>query len=147
MCFIILIDLYTTHHNSLGICRQLKIHNFYGTYNISTQCICMGTESLLVYSFLSVWWKGAPSTNENRICGRVNCITYLLWYYNWFSCYELGVILEASRTTYLYSCYFLCVFYIYVSPAYSVISRYVLGFFMLSSVYVFFSFVVIYISK
>ena len=87
-----------------------------------------GDRKLACLQFLSVWWKGAPSTNENRICGRVNCITYLLWYYNWFSCYELGVILEASRTTYLYSCYFSCVFYIYVSPAYSVISRYVLAF-------------------
>ena len=47
---------------------------------------------------------------------------------------------------YWLGCYFLCVFYINVSPAYYVISRYVLGLFMLS-IHVLFSFVVTYISN
>ena len=51
MCFIILNDLYMAHHNSLGICHQLKIRHLYGTFNFSTQCICMGTGSLFVYCF------------------------------------------------------------------------------------------------
>ena len=71
MCFIILNDLYMTH-NLLGIRRQLKISHLYGTFNFTTQCICMGTGSLLVYRFS---WKGAPSTKENGICGSVNCIS------------------------------------------------------------------------
>ena len=37
------------HHNSLGICHQLKICHVYETLNFSTQCICMGTGSLFVY--------------------------------------------------------------------------------------------------
>ena len=41
------------HHNSLGIRRQLKIRHLYGTFNFSTQCISMGTGSLLVYRFSS----------------------------------------------------------------------------------------------
>ena len=49
MCFIDLNHLYTAHHNSLGICHQLKIRNFYETFNFSTQCICMGTGRLFVY--------------------------------------------------------------------------------------------------
>ena len=53
MCFIILNDLYTAHHNSFGICHQLKIRHLYGTFNFSTQCICMGTGSLFVYGFSS----------------------------------------------------------------------------------------------
>ena len=51
MRFIISNDLYTAHHNSLGICHQLKIRHLYGTFNFSTQCICMGTRSLFVYGF------------------------------------------------------------------------------------------------
>ena len=58
MCFIILNDLYMAHHNSSGICRQLNIHHLYGTFNFSTQCICMGTGCVLVYRFLSFSWKG-----------------------------------------------------------------------------------------
>ena len=57
MCFIILNGLCTAHHNSLGICHQLKILHLYGTFNLSTQCICMGTGSLFVYSFRR---KGCP---------------------------------------------------------------------------------------
>ena len=72
MCFIILNDLYMAHHNLLGICRQLKIRHLYGTFNFSTQCICMGTGSWFVYRFSSFSWKGAPSTKENSICGSVN---------------------------------------------------------------------------
>ena len=49
MRFIILNGLYTAHHNLLGICHQLKIRHLYGTFNFSTQCICMGTGSLFVY--------------------------------------------------------------------------------------------------
>ena len=39
------------HQNSLGLCHQLKICHFYGTFNFLTQCtcICMGTVSLFVY--------------------------------------------------------------------------------------------------
>ena len=74
MCFIILNDLYMAHHNSLCICRQLKIRHLYGTFKYSTQCICIGTGSLLVYRFSSFSWKGAPSTKENGICGSVNCL-------------------------------------------------------------------------
>ena len=51
MCFIILKDLYTTHHNLLGICHQLKICHFNGTFNFSTQRICMGIGSLFVCVF------------------------------------------------------------------------------------------------
>ena len=51
MCFIISNDLYMAHHNLIGICHQLKIHHLYGTFNFSTQCICMGTRSLFVYGF------------------------------------------------------------------------------------------------
>ena len=57
MCFIIFNDFYMTHHNLLGICRQLKIRHFYGTFNFSTQCICMGTGSL--------------STSFRCFCGNV----------------------------------------------------------------------------
>ena len=71
MCFIILNNLNMAHHNSLGI-SQLKIRHLYGTFNFSTQCICMGTGSLFVYRFSSFSWKGAPSTKENGICGSVN---------------------------------------------------------------------------
>ena len=62
------------HHNSLGIRRQLKIHHLYGPFNFLTQCICMGTGSLLVYRFTSFSWKGVPSTKESSICGSVNCL-------------------------------------------------------------------------
>ena len=44
-------DFYTAHHNSSGICHQLKIRHLYGTFNFSTQCICMGTGSLFVCDF------------------------------------------------------------------------------------------------
>ena len=52
MCFIILNDLY--------MAPQLKIHHLYGTFNFSTQCICMGTGSLLVDWFLSFCGKARP---------------------------------------------------------------------------------------
>ena len=42
---------YTAHHNWLGICHQLKIRHLYGTFNFSTQRICMGIGSLFVYGF------------------------------------------------------------------------------------------------
>ena len=95
MCFIILNDLYMAHHNSLGICRQLKIHHLYGTCNFSTQCICMGTGSLLVYRFSSFSWKGAPSTKENRICGSVNCTSVFarflrVWWWCWYQPHTPG---------------------------------------------------------
>ena len=67
-----LIDLYMAHRNSLGICSQLKIRHLYGTFNFSTQCICLGTGSLFVYRFSPFSWKGAPSTKKNRISGSVN---------------------------------------------------------------------------
>ena len=57
MCFIILNDLYTAHHNLLSIC-----HHLYGTLNFSTQCICMGTGSLLVYGFRG---KARPLRRKN----------------------------------------------------------------------------------
>ena len=76
MCFIILNDLYTAHHNSLGICHQLKICHLYGTFNFSTQCTCscMGTGSLFVYSFRCIRGK------EKRICGSVNLMSaFMKW--------------------------------------------------------------------
>ena len=62
MCFIILNDLYTAHHNLLGTCtcHQLKIRHLYGTFNFSTQCICMGTGSLFVYGFCHFRGKARP---------------------------------------------------------------------------------------
>ena len=77
ICFIILIDLYTAHHNSLGICHQLNIRHLYVTFYFLTRCICMGTGSLFVYRLSSFSWKGAPSTKEKRICGSVNCLPIL----------------------------------------------------------------------
>ena len=74
----ILNDLYTAHHNLLCICHQLKIRHLYGTFNFSTQCICMGTGSLFVYRFSLFSWKGAPSTKENCICGSITCTKYIL---------------------------------------------------------------------
>ena len=45
-------DLYMAHRNSIRyICHQLKIRHLYGTFNFSTQCICMGTRSLFVHGF------------------------------------------------------------------------------------------------
>ena len=76
MCFIIINDLYMAHHNSLGICRQLKIRHLYGIVNFSTQCIYVGTGSLFANRFSSFLWKSAPSTKENGICGSVNCFSY-----------------------------------------------------------------------
>ena len=59
MCFIILNDLYTVHHNLLGIC-QLKVRHLYGTFNFSTQCICMGIGNLFVYGFRRFRGKVRP---------------------------------------------------------------------------------------
>ena len=50
------------HHNSLGICHQLKIRHLYGTFNFSIQCIYMGTGSLFVYRFSSFSWKMVAKT-------------------------------------------------------------------------------------
>ena len=64
MCFIILNDFYMAHHNSLGICRQLKIRHLYGTFNSSTQCsvFLWGPEACLSTAFcrFRLWflWKG-----------------------------------------------------------------------------------------
>ena len=71
----------TSYHNSLGICRQLKIHHLHvhGTFNFSTQCICMGTGSLFVYRLSLFSWKGAPSMEENGICSSVNWTVHLLF--------------------------------------------------------------------
>ena len=74
MCFIISKELYTAHHNSLGICHQLKIPHLYRTFNFSTQCIRMADRKLVCLQFSSFSWKGAPSTKENRICGSLNSI-------------------------------------------------------------------------
>ena len=60
MCFIILNDLYTAHHSLLGTCHQLTIRHLYGTFNFSTQCICMGTGSLFVYDFHCFRGKACP---------------------------------------------------------------------------------------
>ena len=79
MCFISLYDLYMAHHNSLGICRELKLCHLYGTFKFSTQCICMGTGSLYVYRFSLFSWKGAPSTKENGICGSVKLTNGSRW--------------------------------------------------------------------
>ena len=67
MCFLILNDLYTAHHNSLGtcICHQLKIRHLYGTFNFSTQCICMATGSLFVYGLRCFHWKACPLRRKN----------------------------------------------------------------------------------
>ena len=40
-------DLYTAHHNLLGVCHQLKIHHFYGTFNFSTSVFLWGPEACL----------------------------------------------------------------------------------------------------
>ena len=53
-------DLYIAHHNLLGIRRQLKIRHLYGTFIFTTQCICMGTGSLLVYRFCCIRGKARP---------------------------------------------------------------------------------------
>ena len=59
--FIISNDLYTAHHNLLGIyCHQLKISHLYGTFNFLTQCICMGSGSLFVYGFRYFCGKACP---------------------------------------------------------------------------------------
>ena len=60
MCFINLKDLYTTHHNLLGICHQLKICHFYGTLNLygDLKLVC-----------LRLLWNGLPSTKEHHIWG------------------------------------------------------------------------------
>ena len=60
MCFIILNDLHSAHHNLLGICHQVKIRHLYGTFSFSTQCICMGTGSLFVYGFHNFRGKARP---------------------------------------------------------------------------------------
>ena len=62
MCFIISNDIYMAHHNLLGIhvCHQLKIRHFYGTFNFSTHCICLGTGSLFVYGFHGFRGKARP---------------------------------------------------------------------------------------
>ena len=73
MCFIISNDLYTAHHNLLGICHQLKISHFYGTFNFLTQCICMRDRKLVCLRFSSFSWKGAPSTKENRAVASIKC--------------------------------------------------------------------------
>ena len=44
-------DLYTAHHNWLGICHQLNIRHLYGTFNFSTPVYLYGTGSLFVYNF------------------------------------------------------------------------------------------------
>ena len=43
-----------------GICHQLKIRHFYGTFNFLTQCICMGTGSLFVDGFRCFSGKAHP---------------------------------------------------------------------------------------
>ena len=82
MCFIISNDLYTAHHNLFGICHQLKICHLYGTFNISTQCICMGTGSLLSMVFVE---RRRPLPNfqcmdHNILCQYI-CQRYL-WYFH-----------------------------------------------------------------
>ena len=53
MCLIISIDLYTAHHNSLGMSSA---QNPLFVCNFSTQCICMGTGSLFVCSLHGKAW-------------------------------------------------------------------------------------------
>ena len=78
-CFIISNGLYMAHDNLLGICHQLKIRHLYGTFNFSTQCICMGIGSLFVLRVSLFSWKGAPSTKHKHIYGSGNCRIWLLW--------------------------------------------------------------------
>ena len=70
MCFIISNDLYMAHHNSVGICHKLK------------SFICMGLlisqPSVFVWGPVWFLWKGAPSTEENRICGSENSCLKLI---------------------------------------------------------------------
>ena len=62
-----------------------------GLLNFSTQCTCMGIESLFVSGSSSFSWKGTPSTKENRICGSVNAMVKVYWHIE--TVFLLGVVL------------------------------------------------------
>ena len=52
MCFKISNDLYTAHHNLLGIWHQLKVRHLYGTFNFSTRdrkLVCLRFSSLFAF--------------------------------------------------------------------------------------------------
>ena len=64
MCFIILNDLYMAHHNSLGICRQLKIRHLYGTFNFLDPVYLYGDRKLVClwfsFDFVEKPYEGKP---------------------------------------------------------------------------------------
>ena len=84
------------HHNSLGICCQLKIRHLYGTFHFLTQGICMGTGSLFVYRFS---WEGMPSTKENGICSSVNCLQCGVCDYASINLYKIFIVLITFSMT------------------------------------------------
>ena len=76
MCFIISNDLYTAHHNLLGICHQLKICHLYGTFKFLTQLV-WGLEACLSTVFVErrALYKGKP------YCGS-DLFLFLVLYFN-----------------------------------------------------------------
>ena len=62
------------HCNLLGICHQLEIHHLYGTFNFSTQYICIWTGRLFVYSF-----RGKACPWNTVTCGSENSFHAKLW--------------------------------------------------------------------